>query len=152
MSTRSRAVRFRANTFPRSKKAVKEATENGALAGYPMVDVKVTLFDGSYHDVDSSEIAFKIAGSMAFKEAARKASPVLLEPIMSVEVVVPEDFMGDVIGDLSSRRGKVLGMDTRPGGTGDRRPGAAGADVRLCHRSALDDPRQSDLHDAVFPL
>ena len=96
------------------EKGVKEATENGALAGYPVVDVKVTLFDGSYHDVDSSEIAFKIAGSMAFKQATRKASPVLLEPIMSVEVVVPEEFMGDVIGDLSSRRGKVLGMDTRP--------------------------------------
>ena len=96
------------------EKGVREATGNGALAGYPIVDVKVTLFDGSYHDVDSSEIAFKIAGSMAFKEAARKAHPVLLEPIMSVEVVVPEDFMGDVIGDLSSRRGKVLGMDTRP--------------------------------------
>jgi len=96
------------------EKGIKEATENGVLAGYPIVDVKVTLFDGSYHDVDSSEIAFKIAGSMAFKQAARKASPVLLEPIMSVEVVVPEDFMGDVIGDLSSRRGKVLGMDTRP--------------------------------------
>jgi elongation factor G len=100
--------------IPAVEKGIKEATENGALAGYPMVDVKVTLFDGSYHDVDSSEIAFKIAGSMAFKEAARKASPVLLEPIMSVEVVVPEDFMGDVIGDLNSRRGKVLGMDTRP--------------------------------------
>ncbi len=100
--------------IPAVEKGVKEATENGALAGYPIVDVKVTLFDGSYHDVDSSEIAFKIAGSMAFKEAARKAHPVLLEPIMSVEVVVPEDFMGDVIGDLSSRRGKVLGMDTRP--------------------------------------
>jgi elongation factor G len=100
--------------IPAVEKGVKEATENGALAGYPMVDVKVTLFDGSYHDVDSSEIAFKIAGSMAFKEAARKANPVLLEPIMSVEVVVPEDFMGDVIGDISSRRGKVLGMDTRP--------------------------------------
>jgi elongation factor G len=100
--------------IPAVEKGVKEATENGALAGYPIVDVKVTLFDGSYHDVDSSEIAFKIAGSMAFKEAARKASPVLLEPIMSVEVVVPEDFMGDVIGDLNSRRGKVLGMDTRP--------------------------------------
>jgi elongation factor G len=100
--------------IPAVEKGVKEATENGALAGYPMVDVKVTLFDGSYHDVDSSEIAFKIAGSMAFKEAARKASPVLLEPIMSVEVVVPEDFMGDVIGDLNSRRGKVLGLDTRP--------------------------------------
>jgi elongation factor G len=100
--------------IPAVEKGVKEATENGALAGYPIVDVKVTLFDGSYHDVDSSEIAFKIAGSMAFKEAARKAHPVLLEPIMSVEVVVPEDFMGDVIGDLSARRGKVLGMDTRP--------------------------------------
>ncbi len=100
--------------IPAVEKGVKEATENGVLAGYPMVDVKVTLFDGSYHDVDSSEIAFKIAGSMALKQAARKASPVLLEPIMSVEVVVPEDFMGDVIGDLSSRRGKVLGMDTRP--------------------------------------
>jgi elongation factor G len=100
--------------IPAVEKGIKEATENGALAGYPIVDVKVTLFDGSYHDVDSSEIAFKIAGSMAFKEAARKASPVLLEPIMSVEVVVPEDFMGDVIGDLNSRRGKVLGMDSRP--------------------------------------
>jgi elongation factor G len=100
--------------IPAVEKGIREATENGALAGYPMVDVKVTLFDGSYHDVDSSEIAFKIAGSMAFKEAARKANPVLLEPIMSVEVVVPESFMGDVIGDLSSRRGKVLGMDTRP--------------------------------------
>jgi elongation factor G len=96
------------------EKGIKEATENGPLAGYPVVDVKATLFDGSYHDVDSSEIAFKIAGSMAFKAATRKASPVLLEPIMSVEVVVPEDFMGDVIGDISSRRGKVLGMDTRP--------------------------------------
>jgi elongation factor G len=100
--------------IPAVEKGVKEATENGALAGYPVVDVKVTLFDGSYHDVDSSEIAFKIAGSMAFKQATRKASPVLLEPIMSVEVVVPEEFMGDVIGDISSRRGKVLGMDTRP--------------------------------------
>jgi elongation factor G len=100
--------------IPAVEKGVREATENGALAGYPMVDVKVTLFDGSYHDVDSSEIAFKIAGSMAFKEAARRAKPVLLEPIMAVEVVVPESFMGDVIGDISSRRGKVLGMDTRP--------------------------------------
>ncbi len=100
--------------IPAVEKGIREALDNGVLADYPVVDVKVTLFDGSYHDVDSSEIAFKIAGSMAFKQAARKASPVLLEPIMSVEVVVPEDFMGDVIGDLSSRRGKVLGMDTRP--------------------------------------
>ncbi|MBI2349367.1 MAG: elongation factor G [Deltaproteobacteria bacterium] len=100
--------------IPAVEKGVKEATESGALAGYPIVDVKVTLLDGSYHEVDSSEIAFKIAGSMAFKEAVGKASPVLLEPIMAVEVVVPEVFMGEVIGDISSRRGKVLGMDTRP--------------------------------------
>ena len=85
---------------------IKEALEGGILAGYPMVDVKAILYDGSYHDVDSSEMAFKIAGSMAFKEAARKATPVLLEPVMSVEVVVPEDFVGAIIGDLSSRRGK----------------------------------------------
>ena len=100
--------------IPAVEKGIREATENGALAGYPIVDVKVTLFDGSYHDVDSSEIAFKIAGSVAFKEAARKANPVLLEPIMAVEVVVPEEFMGDVIGDISSRRGKVIGLGSRP--------------------------------------
>ncbi|MGH7830164.1 MAG: elongation factor G, partial [Candidatus Binatia bacterium] len=101
--------------IPAVQKGVREAMESGVLAGYPMVDVKVTLLDGSYHEVDSSEIAFKIAGSMAFKEAVSKASPVLLEPIMAVEVVVPEEFMGEVIGDISSRRGKVLGMDSRPG-------------------------------------
>ena len=100
--------------IPAVEKGVREATESGALAGYPVVDVKVTLLDGSYHDVDSSEIAFKIAGSLAFKEALGKADPVLLEPIMAVEVVVPEEFMGEVIGDISSRRGKVLGMDSRP--------------------------------------
>ena len=83
------------------------------LAGYPMVDVRAILTYGSYHDVDSSEMAFKIAGSMAFKEAARKAKPVLLEPIMAVEVVTPEDYMGDVIGDLYSRRGRVEGMEQR---------------------------------------
>jgi elongation factor G len=87
--------------------------DTGVLAGYPMVDVKVQLVFGSYHDVDSSEIAFKIAASMAFKEAARKAGPVLLEPVMSVEVITPSDYMGDVIGDLSSRRGKIQGMDQR---------------------------------------
>jgi elongation factor G len=87
--------------------------QSGVLAGYPVVDVRATLVHGSFHDVDSSEMAFKIAGSMCFKEAARKAKPVLLEPIMSVEVVTPEDYMGEVIGDLSSRRGKVEGMDQR---------------------------------------
>ncbi|MFQ5904871.1 MAG: elongation factor G, partial [Candidatus Binatia bacterium] len=100
--------------IPAVGKGVLEATESGALAGYPLVDVKVTLLDGSYHDVDSSEIAFKIAGSLAFKDAVSKANPVLLEPIMAVEVVVPEEFMGEVIGDISSRRGKILGMDSRP--------------------------------------
>jgi len=83
------------------------------LAGYPMVDVKVSLFDGSYHDVDSSEAAFKIAGSMAFKDGCRKADPVLLEPIMKVEVTTPDEFMGDVMGDLNARRGRVEGMEQR---------------------------------------
>jgi len=96
-----------------SEQGMREAMDTGVLAGYPMVDVKVQLVFGSYHDVDSSEIAFKIAGSMAFKEAARRAGPVLLEPMMSVEVVTPSDYMGDVIGDLSSRRGKIQGMDQR---------------------------------------
>jgi elongation factor G len=93
----------------------QDAMENGILAGYPMVDIKVTLRDGQYHDVDSSELAFKIAGSMAFKEAARRAGPALLEPIMSVEVTTPEDFMGEVIGDLNSRRGQIQAMDERSG-------------------------------------
>jgi elongation factor G len=92
---------------------IKEALETGVLAGYPVVDVKVELIDGSFHDVDSSEAAFKIAGSMAFKEAARRAAPVLLEPIMEVEVVAPSEYLGDVIGDLSSRRGKIGGMNQR---------------------------------------
>jgi len=94
---------------------IKEAMEGGVLAGYEMVDVKATLYDGSYHEVDSNEMAFKIAGSMAFKEAARKASPVLLEPVMSVEVVVPEEFMGTIIGDLNSRRGRIEGIEHRAG-------------------------------------
>ena len=96
-----------------AEQGMKEALENGVKAGYPMVDVKVELVDGSYHDVDSSEMAFKIAGSMAIQEGARKANPVLLEPVMAVEVVTPEDFLGDVIGDLSRRRGKVQGQDQR---------------------------------------
>jgi elongation factor G len=89
--------------------------ENGVLAGYPMVDMKVTLLDGSYHEVDSSEIAFKIAASMAFQDAARRAHPILLEPSMAVEVVVPEEFLGGVVGDLNARRGHVQGMETRAG-------------------------------------
>jgi len=99
--------------IPAVEAGVREAMQNGVLAGYPVVDVRVTLFDGSYHEVDSSEMAFKVAASMAFKEAARKADPVLLEPIMSVEVVTPEEFLGDVIGNLNARRGHVEGMERR---------------------------------------
>jgi elongation factor G len=101
--------------IPSVDAGAQEAMQTGVLAGYPMVDMKMTLTDGAYHDVDSSELAFKIAGSMAFKEAARKANPVLLEPMMEVEVVTPEDFMGDVIGDLNSRRGQIQSMDDRAG-------------------------------------
>jgi elongation factor G len=101
--------------IPAVEKGVKEAMEGGVLAGYPVVDVRVTLVDGSYHEVDSSEMAFKIAGSMAFKEGAKKAQLVLLEPIMSVEVVTPEEYMGDVIGDINSRRGKIQSMEKRGG-------------------------------------
>jgi elongation factor G len=96
-------------------KGIEEAMEGGILAGYPMVDIKVEVFDGSYHDVDSNEMAFKIAGSMGFKEGAARASPVILEPIMKVEVVTPDDYMGDVIGDLNSRRGKIQGMEQKHG-------------------------------------
>jgi elongation factor G len=101
---------------PAVEKGVREQMQNGVIAGYPVVDVKVTIFDGSYHDVDSNEMAFKIAGSMAFKQGAAKASPVLLEPIMKVEVVTPDDYMGDVVGDLNRRRGVIQGMDEGPAG------------------------------------
>jgi elongation factor G len=102
--------------IPAVDKGIQEQMENGVLAGYPLVDVKVTLYDGSYHDVDSSEMAFKIAGSMALKEGALKANPALLEPIMSVEVVTPEEYLGDVMGDLNRRRGITQGMDENPTG------------------------------------
>ena len=101
--------------IPAVDKGIQEQLQNGILAGYPVVDVKVTLFDGSYHDVDSSEMAFKIAGSMCFKEGCRNAQPVLLEPMMSVEVETPEDYMGDVVGDLNRRRGVILGMEDNAG-------------------------------------
>jgi elongation factor G len=102
--------------IPAVDKGVQEQMQNGVIAGYPVVDVKVTLFDGSFHEVDSSEMAFKIAGSQCFKQGALKAKPVLLEPIMSVEVVTPEDYMGDVMGDLNRRRGLVQGMEDSPAG------------------------------------
>jgi elongation factor G len=103
------------NFIPSVEEGIKEAMESGVLAGYPMVDLKAALLDGKYHEVDSSELAFKIAGSMAFKEACEKASPVLLEPIMEVEVVTPQEFMGEVIGDLNARRGKIIEMENRAG-------------------------------------
>jgi len=98
---------------PAVEKGIKEAADRGVLAGYPVVDIQAKLYDGSYHEVDSSEMAFKIAGSMAFKEAIKKAKPILLEPIMSIEVVTPEEYMGDVIGDLNSRRGRVQNIERR---------------------------------------
>jgi elongation factor G len=101
--------------IPAVQKGVIEAMEKGVLAGYPMVDIKVTLFDGSYHEVDSSEMAFKIAGSMGFKEGARQANPILLEPMMSVEIITPEEFMGQVVSDLNSRRGKTTKVEYRAG-------------------------------------
>jgi elongation factor G len=99
--------------IPAVEQGIEEALQSGVRAGYPMVDVRVELVDGSYHDVDSSEMAFKVAGSMALQEAARRAKPILLEPVMAVEVVTPEEFLGDVIGDLSRRRGKVQGQERR---------------------------------------
>ena len=101
--------------IPAVQKGVAQAMEDGVLAGYPMVDIKVTLTDGSYHDVDSSEMAFKIAGSMAFKDGARRAGPILLEPVMSIEIITPEEFMGQVISDLNSRRGKTTSVEYRKG-------------------------------------
>ena len=102
--------------IPAVEKGLNETLPNGVLAGFPVVDVKVTLFDGSYHDVDSNENAFKMAASIAFKDGMRKANPVLLEPMMAVEVETPEDFMGNVMGDLSGRRGMVQGMEDQAGG------------------------------------
>ena len=103
--------------IPAVDQGIQGAMTAGVLAGFPVVDVKVTLYDGSFHEVDSSEMAFKIAGSMAFKEACRKANPVVLEPIMKVSVIVPEEYTGDVIGDISARRGNILGMEPRNGST-----------------------------------
>ena len=112
--------------------------QNGVVAGYPLLALKATLYDGSYHDVDSSEMAFKIAGSMALKEGALKAKPVILEPIMKVEVVTPEEHMGDVVGDLNRRRGIILGMDEIPI-----------RDVWLCNRFKVSNPRKSEFFNGI---
>ena len=125
--------------IPSVDAGIQDAMQVGVLAGYPMVGVKATLVDGAAHDVDSSEMAFKIAGSMAFKEAARKASPVLLEPLMAVEVRTPEEYMGDVIGDLNSRRGQIQSMEDATGVKVVTRQGAAVGDVRIRRRPAVED-------------
>ena len=121
----------------------------GVLAGYPLVGIKAILLDGAYHDVDSSEMAFKIAGSMVLKEAVRKADPVLLEPMMAVEVRTPEDYMGDVIGDLNSRRGQIQAMEDISGAKVVKAAGPAVRDVRIRWRPAVEDPGSGQLHDAV---
>ena len=148
-STRSRAASSPASTSPRSTPVSKRRCRAACVAGYPLVDVRARLTYGSYHEVDSSEMAFKIAGSMALKEAARKAKPQLLEPVMAVEVVTAEDYMGDVIGDLNSRRGQVEGMEQRGNAQVITAKSAVGADVRVCWRPSVSHPRARDLHDAV---
>src|SRR5262249_59284368 len=115
--------------IPSVDQGAQEAMQYGVLAGYPLVGLKVSLLDGAYHEVDSSEMAFKIAGSMALKEAARRATPVLLEPMMAVEVVTPEENMGDVIGDLNSRRGPIQAMEERGGPRVGRAGGAPAGTV-----------------------
>ena len=138
--------------IPAVEKGVEDAMDNGPRAGYPLVDVRVTLTDGKYHDTDSSEIAFRVAGSLALKAAVQRAKPVLLEPVFAVEVVTPEEFMGDVIGDLNRRRGQVNGMEQRGNAQVDHRARAAGRDVRLRHRRAVQHPGPGDVHDAVRSL
>ena len=131
---------------------IQGAMQAGILAGYPVVDVKVTLYDGSYHEVDSSEMAFKIAGSMAFKEAMKKADPVLMEPIMQVDVLVPEEYMGDVIGDLNSRRGQIQGMEPRGGVQAISAGCTAERDVWLRYHSAFPYAGPWPVHHAAEPL
>ena len=138
--------------IPAVEKGVQEAMQEGVVAGYPVKDVRVRVYDGSYHTVDSSEMAFKVAGSQAMKQAMEQARPVLLEPIMLVTVNAPEDSVGDVIGDLNSRRGRPLGME--PWGRHDRDQGrgADGRDALLRARSALDHRRSGRVHDGVPAL
>ena len=123
--------------IPAVGEGIEEAAQAGILAGFPVVGVKATVYDGSYHEVDSSEMAFHIAGSMCFKEAMQKAGPVLLEPIMKVEVTMPEEYMGDVIGDINSRRGRIEGMDDLGGGKIVKSFRSAFRDVRLFYRSSF---------------
>ena len=138
--------------IPAVEKGVVAAMEEGVLAGYPVVDVRVTLYDGSYHTVDSSEQAFKVAGSMGFKKAVGEARMVLLEPIMNVEIKVPEDFMGDVMGDLSGRRGKIQGMDTAGQVQRDQGAGPARRALPVFDAPPVDDAGARDPQTRVLPL
>ena len=138
--------------IPAVEKGIVEQMANGVLAGYPMKDVRVRLFDGQHHNVDSSEMAFKIAGSMAFKQAVAEADAYLLEPIMQMSIAVPEDAVGDVIGDLNSRRGRPLGMEPKGSGDRDQGRGADGGGPRLRAGPARDHRRQGRLHDGVPAL
>ena len=151
-STPSRAAPCRASTSRRSRRACARRCPAGVLAGYPVVDVKVTLFDGSYHEVDSNENAFKMAASIGFKDGMRRASPVLLEPIMAVEVETPEDYMGNVMGDLSSRRGRSRAWTTCRRRQDHQGRGAAGGDVRLLDHPALAHAGPRHLHDGIQAL
>ena len=138
--------------IPAVEKGLRETLPNGVLAGFPVVDVKVTLFDGSYHDVDSNENAFKMAASIAFKDGMRKASPVLLEPMMAVEVETPADFMGNVVGDLSSRRGMIQGMDDLPGLKVIRAEVPLAEMFGYCNFAAFRDPGACDLYYGIQAL
>ena len=138
--------------IPAVEKGIQEARVRGYLAGFPMVDFRVTVFDGSYHDVDSNELSFKLAGRLAFKDAMTRARPTILEPIMNVEVYAPIDFAGDLMGDLNGRRGRIAGMDTARRHDGHQ---GAGADVRDAHLRAaphVDDRRPRHLSHGVLAL
>ncbi len=140
------------NYIPAVEKGIQDARLKGVLAGFPMVDFQVELYDGAYHDVDSSEMAFKIAGSLAFKDAVPRCRPTILEPVMSVEIAVPDDYAGAVMGDLSSRRGRPQGMEPRGGPAGDQGGGAARRDALLRRRAHVDDRRPRLLPHGDGPL
>jgi elongation factor G len=135
--------------FSAIEKGVKEAAEAGVVGGYPVTDLCVRLYDGSYHEVDSSEMAFKMAAALAFKEGVQRGSPVLQEPIMKVEVVAPEEFLGDIIGQLNARRGEILGWKFARKCPGCAGHGPSGRDVRLRHRFALGNPGARRIYDGI---
>ena len=137
------------NFIPSVEKGIRASAERGYLAGYPVVDFRAMLYDGKYHDVDSSDMAFKIAGSLAFKECMRQAKPALLEPIMNVEIAAPEQYSGDLMGDLSSRRGRISGSEIRGTTCGHQGARAAFRNAELCHRPHLHDPGSRQLQHGV---